>query len=476
MDSRKIILSIKGDREMKNGWFKIAVIAGLVLFLGMGTAMAGTWAGGAEKAVLTGAHTNNFTAVGAVANSTFTLGNSEALAINDTVTITLTGGPTFVNAPLTLACPAVDLGSGVGVASAPLSGGTTGSTTATWRLLTTAATGSVITFNSAAFIFNVTPLSATGRSDLLMDLKTSTGTSIGTVNKSFRADVNHYLFVGAYGLTVTPITQFNTADVRAATGPYTKFENNLMLGTATTLTIFNNSNAANSVPSNQFDVKKILVTLTGDFVGVSKITGADITGSSSAGSTTGGVVGEYMINSDKTAAYGVNSGVLGAQVGMNADPIFTIDGTTTQPARMFTATVQSLEQGVVWLPYTYFGPRNHYEIRRNGVSFTANSLGQYNTVKVSDKSGSQPAAGGKVNVVAWDTAGVKLANAAGVTDILLKSNETITLTGDQLAARFVGTAMKYEVSIESTGALISNVKKTPEGFGSNVYTNANGAL
>ena len=459
---------------MKNGWFKIAVIAGLVLFLGMGTAMAGTWAGVTQKTVLTGGHTNNFTAVPANANATFTTGNSEALAINDTVTITLTGGPTFI-AGLTLQCPAVDLGSGAGIASAPLSGGTTGSTTATWRLLSAATTGSVLTFNAASNIFNVTTLGPTGRSDLLMDLKTSTGTTIGTASKSAFADTAAYIFAGGYGLTIAPTEAFDTADVRALTGPYTKFLNNLMLGTATALTITNNS-AATAVPNSVFDAKKVLVTLTGDFAGVTKIAGVGITGSSSTGSTTGGVVGEFMINAEKTAAYAVNSAAIATGGNIAVAPTFTIDGTTTQAARAFTATVQSLEQGVVWLPYTYFGPRNHYEIRRNGVSFTANSLGPLNTIKISDKSGNQPALGGKVNVVAWDAAGVKLANAAGVLDILLKSNETIELTGTALAARFVGTAMKYEVSIESTGAVITNVKKTPEGFGSTVYTNANGAL
>jgi len=457
---------------MRNGWFKIAAIVGLVVLFGMGTAMAGSWDAATNKTVLTGAHTNNFTAANASSNFVYRTIAGESLAINDTLTITLTGGATFSGTGVTLASNTNDLGAGNAVASAPLSGGGAGATTATWRCLTAATTGSAFTLNSsAATIFNVTAVGPNGAVDVLMDMKTSTGTQIGPVNRSLAAAVaGDYAFRGAYALTVVDEAQKDTADVRA-TVPYTKFLNNVVNGTATTLTI-TGSISGISVPNNPFDAKKILVSLVGDFTGVSKVTGTNLTGSSSTGDTTGGVAGQFLINADKTAAYGVNTSAQ-TNTPMKVAPTFTIDGTTSQSARNFTAKVEGLEQAIVWLPYTYFGHKIHYTIARNGVSFTANSLGGYNTIKISDKSGNQPALGGKVNVVAWDANGVKLADAAGLTNIVLKSNETITLTGDVLAARFVGTAMKYEVSIESTGAIITNVKKTPEGFGSTVYTNTN---
>lgn len=462
---------------MRNGWFKIAAIVGLVVFFGMGTAMAGNWTAATNKAVLTGAHTNNFTAANASSDFVYTTIAGEALAINDTLTITLTGGATFSGTAVTLTSNTNDLGAGNAVASAPLSGGTAGTTTATWRCLSAATTGSAFTLNSnAATIFNVTAVGPTGAVDVQMDMKTSTGTQIGPVNRSLSL-AGDYAFRGAYGITVADTERSDTADVRA-TVPYTKFLNNVVNGTATILTITSGSTAtaANSVPNNQFDAKKILVSLVGDFTGITKIVGTGLTGSSSAGDTTGGVAGQFLINADKTAAYGVNTAALASGAALAVAPTFTIDGTTSQPARAFTAKVESLEQGVVWMAYGYFGHKTHYTIARNGVSFTANSLGGYNTIKISDKSGNQPALGGKVNIVAWDVNGVKLADAAGVASILLKSNETLTLTGDVLAARFVGTPMKYEASIESTGAIITNVKKTPEGFGSTVYTNGNGAL
>lgn len=476
---------------MKNGLFKIAIVAALVLFLGIGTSMAGTWTQTTTTKVLTGAHQSNFTAVPAAVASVFTTATGEGLAINDTITINLTGGATF-NGGLTLQCTApanVNLGAGDGIASPPLSGGTAGSTSATWRLLSAAATGSALTFNSnaAAGIFNVTNVGSTGTVDLTINMLTSTGTQIGTPNKALSTagatTANTYLFLGKYGITVDDGSvaglKTDTADVRALTGPYTKFLNNAVMGTANKLQLTNNSDGT-SVPLNKdVDAKKALVTLVGDFSGISKITGTGITGSSSTGSTTGALPGEFLINAEKTAAYAVNTAAFGPINGVLADiaPTFYINGTTTQNARVFTVQVQTLEQGTVWLPYIYLGPKTFYTIARNGVSFVANSIGPLNNIKISDKSGNQPALGGKVNVVAWDSAGVQLPNAAGVLDILLKSNETIELTGAVLAARFVGTPMKYEVSIESTSAMISNVKNTPAGFGSTVYTNgANGAL
>lgn len=465
---------------MRNGWFKIAAIVGLVVFFGMGTAMAGNWAAAVNKTVLTGGHTNNFTATNATANFVYTTITGESLAINDTLTITLTGGATFSGTAVTLTSSTNDLGAGNFIASAPLSGGTVGTTTATWRCLSAGTTGSAFTLNSLNAIFNVTTVGPTGAVDVLMDMKTSTGTQIGPVNRTLSL-MGDYAFRGGYGIRVVDVARTDQADVRA-TVPYTKFLNSVVNGSATGLEIKNGATAtaANSVPNSQFDAKKILVTLIGDFSGISRVAGTGLTGSSSAGDTTAGVAGQFLINADKTAAYGVNTAALGPNIVLDPAPTFTIDGTTSQAARSFTAKVEALDQGVVWVAYNYFGHKTHYTITRNGASFTANSIGGYNTIKISDRSGNQPILGGKVNIVAWDAAGVRLAEAAGVTTIMLKTNETITLTGDVLAARFVGTAMKYEVSIESTGAMITNVKKTPEGFGSTVFTNtqpeAGGAL
>lgn len=466
---------------MRNGWFKIAAIVGLVVFFGMGTAMAGNWtAVAANRTVLTGGHLTNFAAANASVDFVYTTIAGESLAINDTLTITLTGGAKFSGTLPTLRCGGAgnaDLGAGNNVAAPPLSGGTAGTTTATWRCLTAATTNSAFTLNSnTANIFDVTAIGPTGAVDILMDMKTSTGTQIGPAARSLSGGGGgRYAFIGGYALTIIQTANENTADVRA-TVPYTKFLNNAVLGTATVLTVTNASDADSIPNAQQFNLKKILVSLVGDFTGISKVTGTGLTGSSSDGTTTGGAAGEFLINAEKTAAYAVNTTDTGSGIAIAVAPTFTIDGSTSQAARAFTVKVETFDQGVVWLAYSYIGPKTHYTILRNGVSFTANSIGGYNTIKISDKSGNQPTLGGKVNVVAWDAAGVRLADAAGVTSILLKSNETITLTGDVLAARFVGTAMKYEVSIESTGAMITNVKKTPEGFGSTAWTNANGAL
>jgi hypothetical protein len=95
-----------------------------------------------------------------------------------------------------------------------------------------------------------------------------------------------------------------------------------------------NGPTAIDIPATALAKNKILITLTGDFVGISKITANGVTGSDSAGLTTatGAVQGEFLINTAKTAAYAVTTNTLaatpvaGATNGLLVAPEFTIDG------------------------------------------------------------------------------------------------------------------------------------------------------
>jgi hypothetical protein len=486
----------KGEFKMRKNRRLVVfgAIVGIFLMLGAGTAMAGTWAGPTNINVLTGAQAASFLGVASQAAPVFGLAAGEILATNDTLTITLTGGLKFsgVAGALTLLCSrgTVDLGAGVGAAAVPLSGGTAGSTTATWRVLvaTGLAVGDTFTLSNPAApggIYDVSGILPLATADMLMDLKTILGAQIGAAAQSFKAKVvgANYIFTGAYGLTVndggpgaTPWT--NTADV-AAVPPYTKFLTGVTAGVATTLTITNNSAALGvAIPAaSQFAAQKILVSISGDFTGIASIAGANLTGSDATGNITGGLAGKFLITADKTMAYAVNTAALAAGAAIATAPTFTIDGTTSQSARNFIVTVSNFVDAVDnWAAFTYYNPKNFYDILRNGVSFSANSLGPLNTIKITDRSGNLPAAGGLVIVQAWDVNGVKLADAAGVTPILLLSNQTITKTGSDLAARFVGTAMRYDVAIQSTSAVCTNIKKDATGITETVFANLTNAL
>jgi hypothetical protein len=96
-------------------------------------------------------------------------------------------------------------------------------------------------------------------------------------------------------------------------------------------------------------------------------------------------------------------------------------------------------------------------------SFVANTIGSRNTIYVSDFSGALAAGGAAINVRAWDVSGTEISETAGHADIFIQNYQTVVLTGDQLAARFVGAPMTYEFTVNSSKVVITNVKSSSDG-------------
>jgi len=454
---------------MKKGYkiFTSILIVGLLIVTG-GSAMADWTTNAGQTTVLIGANSAQLLSVFTVANPVYTVGAAEALALGDTITFTLTNGVVFSsNKPVVVPS--------VGAASL-LSGGLAGNTTATFRVTTPIPAASTLTFSTGAVAnLNVSAVVAGANADFLLSLNNSAGGVI-VANKSLFASTaagGVYPFVGRNLVTVTNTATSNVADVLAESGPYTKFEGNLTAGNQSVLNPAWGAGGVN-LPAAQLSAKKLLITLSGDFTGIAKITcNGAYTGSDSAGVTTGGLAGQFLINADKTAAYAVNNA---AFVGFNVDPKFFIDGTTPQAARAFTAKVENLVDGANYVANTWLAAGQNYSITRNGFFFAANSLGPLNTIKISDKSGKVPTGGAKVFISAWDVNGTKLAEATGNADILLQNNQTITLTGPDMAARFVGTPMKYEVIVQSTNGIVTNVKTTTTGVNTTVFSIVTGGI
>lgn len=441
----------------------LVVFSVITILLLSGSFAMAAWTGTpGNKPVMIGVNYSLTFAATTTTAATYTLGAAEALNVGDFITFNLTGGAVFSANTLTIttATGSAALVSGTGLA---------GQTQARFRVTALMGASSTIVFNTNAVAsVNVSAVPAGSNVDFTLSLETATGTTI--VGTQSCGSTLAFPFTGTNLLTIVNTPGTNTADVMAATGPYTKFLNNQTTGTATN---FDLNTVAPGIPATFISANKILVTIAGDFNGITRVDGTGLTGSDSAGSITGGTAGRFMINSTKTAAYAVNTAALTA-AGIGVDPIFYIDGTTTQVAREYTITVSNFADGATYDSHTWITGAQNYKILRNGVYFSANSLGTYNTVKISERSGIVPTGGATVFVQAWDVDGVRLAEATGVLPIALGANQTITLTGDQLAARFVGTPMKYEFFCSTTNAVISNVKKTPDGFGSNVFTNDNG--
>jgi hypothetical protein len=102
----------------------------------------------------------------------------------------------------------------------------------------------------------------------------------------------------------------------------------------------------------------------------------------------------------------------------------------------------------------------------NGVTnFVSNSIGNYNTIKVSDMSGTLPASGSPISVKAWDANGSALTESGSAAPLVLYSHGTTSISGSTLTARFpTGSPMIYEFTVQSAKVLITNVKSSTDGL------------
>lgn len=340
-------------------------IVGLAIVLGAGTASA-TWVTSAvtSKSVLPNVASANLTAVAATDVVTYTLGAGESLTANDTITIALTGGAKFAAVP-TLTPSAGDVGGGVTSAATPLSGGTVGSTSATWRVIAAVGGRNTLTLNSTTSLFNVSAL--TSSADITINLLTSTSVQIGTANLSLKSVLTNYPFTLATAAETIALTAASDeADVAAVAGAYFKFAAASVTGTATVLSFTNDSGAATLPTTVNVSIGKMLITLAGDFTGIDYITGTGITGSDSTGDITSGTAGRFLINSAKTYAYAVNTAAIAGGATLAVAPRFYLTGAVAQGARSFTAKVDVLLDGAAWTAHTAKVATTIYSISRNG--------------------------------------------------------------------------------------------------------------
>jgi len=456
---------------MKKGYriFTAFCIMG-ILIMSAGSAMAAysNWTTtNSAINVITGGNTGLLYAIPTAAYTTgYSLGAAESLSTGDFVSITLTGGAVFSSTPITAATTTA------GALNRMTGSGDAGSTVVQFRASMPIASPSAITFTMTGG-FNVTNVPAGANVDFLLTITSAAGTVL-TSNASIKNSSagGAYPFVGVNLLTVTNTPLTATPDVMSVPA-YTKFLNSQLNGGAGSIQLATGFVTGSSYPTSGLSAKKCLVTLVGDFTGITKVTTAGFTGCDSTGSTAAGTAGQFLINAAKTEAYATNAADFAA---VTLTPNFYVDGTTVQATRTFTAKVENFVDGGNYLANTWMSPTITYRLTRNGTFFSANSLGALNNIKISDLSGNVPTGGAKVLINAWDAAGVRLAEASGNADILVQNNSTVIISGAEFAARFVGTPMKYEVAVQSVYGTVSNIKKDPVtgGITSSVWTNSGG--
>lgn len=446
------------------------LIAVFVVMTAFGTANAAWTTGFATaKKILQNSNATTMATQSGVTAIIYTLGAGETLNTNDTLTITLTGGAKFSATAPTLT------GSGAGFT---IVGSPTGLTTANFRVAEVQNVANVVTLNTNATIFDVSAV--TGNVDVSLKAVTSAGGLTIFDKAQTTLTGAAYAFSAPQAMeSVFTAASTNVADVSATTGAFKKFTGATLTGTAATFSYTNLSEAVNTAPSGQeISANKVVFNVAGVLTGITSVSGTGCTGSNSAGSTTGGAAGFFLIDTAKTNAYCVNTAAIAPSATVALAPVFTIDGTTAQLARGFTASASLLADGTKWAAHTALTPTALYSITRNGSSFVTNSLGSRNTLKITDRSGGMATAGGAITVTAYDANGVSIPDAG--TALLLLNNATTSITGTALAARFpTGTPMRYEFSVESSNIDVTNVKASTDGTFSatTVYTSGvDGAL
>lgn len=442
-----------------------------VTFMGLQSAHAGWTQGANTIKVLSSADPAQLKPKPASSDLIYTLAAGQSLAQNDTIEITLTGGAKWNGTggggeSVKMLASDGAIGAGVGAYSPPLSGGLAGGTTALWRVTEEISDpNSTLTLNAHSNIFDLTSVAVGSKVDVLITLKTSTGLIIGTANQAVSAvsDPAKYVFEGIKADTVTVTPRTDTVDVSADPSPFTKFTLGLgVTGTATAVNFTLNING--TYPADYYEEETVVYTITGNFDGIARVEAAGITGSDAAGDVTGGVVGQFLINAEKTAAYAVNSADVDPT--LNIAPQFFLDGTTAQQSREFFVKVDVLAEAGVWLAHNALSSTLLYTIERNGSTrWLFNVPGSTSSDKGFIRISNTTNSAGKVTATMYNEAGQLIGIRDTELDADLDAQGTIIFNSDQLQALFgtwTGRA-RIEVIGELTGMEVMGMVRSPNG-------------
>jgi len=434
------------------------------------------------------------------------LATSDVIKAGDVVTVDITGG-TFAKAPV-LAASTV---AGVAVATpgfALLSGGTVGSTQAIFkagvnytpaandqlRLTEAAGTGAGLikmAGNTAGNALNIkttitvasaigslpaygTPLSQKNPNLKVVPFATLTA---GNGNAGVvQVSDGFHLYSSGTGTTLVTVGTLPAG----ATGQDAIKSGAGLAYTANAASIAGQVTAG--VPAAVPAVAKVLLTVSlaagENLTGVKMISdgaaGTKIKASNASGSTTAvtgtniGTANQFWIDAATNKAYAVLTAVGGVRLQIQS----------SQTAAMTTQTLNVTE--------SYLGDANYsaqsipgggteMTLTRNGSSFTSNSVGNLNKIKVTDRSGSlgtgAASADGKVTISAYNITGTLCSAVPAVT---VPSNGSVTITGTSIQTACPGT-QRVEGIVNSTAIVVSNIKNNPATGGITVNSAVSGS-
>ena len=157
-----------------------------------------------------------------------------------------------------------------------------------------------------------------------------------------------------------------------------------------------------------------------------------------------------LFNHGTTSISGIN---LAARFPSESPMIYEFD---VPSAKALITNVKNSTDGKLTIPDAYIF----------GVSkFVSNSIGNFNSLEISDLSGTTFFGGSAINIKAWDSEGNSILESGSAAPLKLFSHGTTSISGLNLAARFpTGIPITYEFSIESSKVLITNIKSSTDGI------------
>jgi len=391
------------------------------------------------------------------------LGATEALSVDDSVDITLSGG-TFDAAVV-----AANLTNGGSVAVA--SGGAIGDSSVKFRV-TGAAGGGGDLLTITGLTIDASSVPDNGTVTVQVDMKgfvggestnlfssplTALGVSKQPVYTVAISDTTVGVFEVATGfnaLTSATGTTNATTGVSTSNDPadVTVTQNPVFGGTLTGQT------NSGPVPAAEPIVGDSLYTISGPMTGVSGIACTACTGSTSAGvaSTATTAANAFIIDADNSAAYAV-AGAL------DQDFTFAFAGDTVMSPSAFTINVTTTTDGVGGYTASTIGGGTVASFSRNGSSFATNSFGSKNKLTITDHSGVTGAGGadGAIILTAYDADGAAV-TCTGLTIPNVEANATVTIQGADVLAACPG-AKRIDGIVNSTTINVTNVKITSDG-------------
>jgi len=238
---------------------------------------------------------------------------------------------------------------------------------------------------------------------------------------------------------------------------------------ATNLDAASGAATASTKGSTYTPTGKFLLTLTGLPSAVSKVVmtgvaGSDATGVAKAAQNTG----NFWLDG---AGNGYAFLAAGAAVVLPGNSItLTMSGTVGITASDVKLAVNYLAgTNDPFKAHSVLAATPVVSLLRNGSSFSVNSSGPLNNIKITDNSGTIKTGTGSIKVTAYDAAG---ALAVGTAPVIaaLTSNATRSIAMSTLTTAFP-TAVRFDFDVESSSIVASNVKKTATGTTVTVYNN-----